>query len=239
MQAIFASESSYARLRRTGREHLSAIASSEGGSLLLQFAWIRLKTFERFLPAPVQRNIIAYARAFSPSSADLAGLLRVGSVARSRRFSRPQLFRRRLQPSAPPAPAGTVTAPVLNAAKVVSTGWRPVVAAEAADDAVQAEIAARATPLLKKLVSRQDALLALLGKDDADQDNVKRDIQTLIFDYDGFLRTFPNYAAGLRALRFAFRQSRDAARIDGDAPQSQPTRSGHSDREESARQLSG
>jgi tetratricopeptide (TPR) repeat protein len=98
--------------------------------------------------------------------------------------------------SVAPTPAGSVTAPVLNAAKssppagVQSSPPKPV------DDAVQAEIAARATPELKKLVSRQDALLALLGKDDADQDNVKRDIQALIFDYDGFLRTFPNFAPG-------------------------------------------
>jgi tetratricopeptide (TPR) repeat protein len=64
------------------------------------------------------------------------------------------------------------------------------------DDGIPAEIAARATPRLKELVARQDALLAALGKEDADQDNVKRDIQNLIFEYDAFLRTFPNFAPG-------------------------------------------
>jgi tetratricopeptide (TPR) repeat protein len=45
-------------------------------------------------------------------------------------------------------------------------------------------------------VARQDALLAALGKEGDDQDNVKRDIQTLLFDYDAFLRTFPSFAPG-------------------------------------------
>ena len=61
---------------------------------------------------------------------------------------------------------------------------------------VRAEIAARAIPKLKELVARQDALLAALGKEGDDQDNVKRDIQTLLFDYDAFLRTFPSFAPG-------------------------------------------
>ena len=69
-------------------------------------------------------------------------------------------------------------------------------ATKPADEAVQAEIAAHATPILKKLVARQDSLLAQLGRDDMDQENVKRDIQTLIFDYDSFIRTFPTYVPG-------------------------------------------
>lgn len=64
------------------------------------------------------------------------------------------------------------------------------------DDAIQAAIAARATPRLKELVARQDALLAELGKEGVDQDRVKRDIQTLIFDYDDYLHSFPNFAPG-------------------------------------------
>jgi len=98
--------------------------------------------------------------------------------------------------SAAPAPAGSATASVSNAARVSGPAGTPSSSPKPVDDAVRAEIAARASPPLKVLVSRQDALLALLGKDDADQDNVKRDIQTLIFDYDGYLRTFPNYAPG-------------------------------------------
>ena len=61
---------------------------------------------------------------------------------------------------------------------------------------MRAEIAARATPKLKELVARQDTLLAELGNDEVDQDNVKRDIQNLIFDYDAFLRVFPRFAPG-------------------------------------------
>jgi tetratricopeptide (TPR) repeat protein len=108
--------------------------------------------------------------------------------------------------SAPPTPAGTATTPDTGAAKtspsIAALSLNtPAVAAQSRaplpeDDPVQAEIASRATPLLKKLTARQDALLALLGRDDADQENVKRDIQTLIFDYDNFLRTFPTYVPG-------------------------------------------
>jgi tetratricopeptide (TPR) repeat protein len=64
------------------------------------------------------------------------------------------------------------------------------------DEAVRADVAARATPKLKELVARQEALLAELGKDDVDQDNVQRGIQSLIFDYDAFLRMFPRFAPG-------------------------------------------
>ena len=123
--------------------------------------------------------------------------------------------------TAPPPPAGPVAAPVSNPATSAPSPGRPatekpVVAPDSgvppastpaptagppsesktADDAIQAEIASRAIPQLKKLVARQDALLALLGKDDVDQDNVKRDLQNLIFDYDTFLRTFPKYVPG-------------------------------------------
>jgi tetratricopeptide (TPR) repeat protein len=46
------------------------------------------------------------------------------------------------------------------------------------------------------LVVRQDSLLAALGQEGADQDNIKRDIQTLLFDYDAFLRVYPTFAPG-------------------------------------------
>lgn len=91
---------------------------------------------------------------------------------------------------APPAPAPAAALPVVPSTALFSP------AKPADDDAVQAAIATRATPRLKELVARQDALLATLGKEGVDQENVKRDIQTLVFDYDDFLRTFPNYAPG-------------------------------------------
>jgi tetratricopeptide (TPR) repeat protein len=94
------------------------------------------------------------------------------------------------------APAGSVTAPALNAEKPAASAPATTSAPTPEDEAVQAEIAARAIPQLKKLVSRQDALLAALGKDDADKENVKRNMQVLVFDYDDFIRTFPNYAPG-------------------------------------------
>jgi tetratricopeptide (TPR) repeat protein len=92
-------------------------------------------------------------------------------------------------PPAPPAPPPAATNPVVPAAAAPSK--KPD-----EDDAVLAEIAARATPRLKELVARQKDLLAALGSEGIDQDNVKRDIQKLIFDYDDFLRTFPNFAPG-------------------------------------------
>ncbi len=58
------------------------------------------------------------------------------------------------------------------------------------------DVVAKATARLKELVARQDALLATAGKENVDLDNVKRDIQTLIFDYDAFLRTYPTFAPG-------------------------------------------
>jgi tetratricopeptide (TPR) repeat protein len=69
-------------------------------------------------------------------------------------------------------------------------------AAPAAPDATQAAAIGPATARLKELVARQDALLAALGKENADQDNIKRDIQNLIFDYDDFLRAHPTFAPG-------------------------------------------
>jgi tetratricopeptide (TPR) repeat protein len=64
------------------------------------------------------------------------------------------------------------------------------------DGDILTEVAAQATPLLKELVARENILLPQVGKDDQDQDRVQRDIQTLVFDYDAFLRRFPNFTPG-------------------------------------------
>jgi tetratricopeptide (TPR) repeat protein len=99
-------------------------------------------------------------------------------------------------PAAPalPAPPAAVTTPAPPA--IPRTDQTASAALLPAEVAAQAAIAARATPRLKELVSRQDALLAALGKEGADQDGVKRDIQNLIFEYDAFLRTHPTFAPG-------------------------------------------
>ena len=72
----------------------------------------------------------------------------------------------------------------------------PTPVAPAVPDATDAAAIGQATIRLKELVARQDALLAALGKENADEDNIKRDIQTLIFDYDDFLRAHPTFAPG-------------------------------------------
>jgi len=72
----------------------------------------------------------------------------------------------------------------------------PTPVAPAVPDATDAAAIGQATIRLKELVARQDALLAALGKENADEDNIKRDIQTLIFDYDDFLRAHPAFAPG-------------------------------------------
>jgi tetratricopeptide (TPR) repeat protein len=80
-----------------------------------------------------------------------------------------------------------------------ATPAAPPPAAPASDSdtaALPAEVIAQATARLKELVKRQDALLAAAGREDADMDNVKRDIQTLMFDYDDFLRIYPTFAPG-------------------------------------------
>jgi tetratricopeptide (TPR) repeat protein len=62
--------------------------------------------------------------------------------------------------------------------------------------ALPADVIAKAAARLKELVARQDSLLAAGAKPDADMDNVKRDLQTLLFDYDDYLRTYPTFAPG-------------------------------------------
>jgi len=59
-----------------------------------------------------------------------------------------------------------------------------------------ADVVAQATARLKDLVARQNALLTAAEKEGADMDNIKRDIQTLLFDYDSYLRTYPTFAPG-------------------------------------------
>jgi len=97
--------------------------------------------------------------------------------------------------AAPPAPAVPEPSKAGNSKPAVAdTIAAPVLTPE--EEAAKAAMFERAKPRLKELVSRQDALLAALGREDADVDNLKRDIQTLVFDYDAFLRVFPNYAPG-------------------------------------------
>jgi tetratricopeptide (TPR) repeat protein len=62
--------------------------------------------------------------------------------------------------------------------------------------ALPADVIAKASARLKELVARQDSLLGALGTEGADVDNVKRGIQSLIFDYDDFLRVYPTFAPG-------------------------------------------
>ena len=69
-------------------------------------------------------------------------------------------------------------------------------AAPAVSDTTDAAAIGQAIARLKELVTRQDALLTALGKEGADEDNIKRDIQTLIFDYDDFLRAHPAFVPG-------------------------------------------
>jgi tetratricopeptide (TPR) repeat protein len=100
-------------------------------------------------------------------------------------------------PAVSPLPAPATSAPPSAQTQPTASAATPSSSSQSDDvDMVRAEIAARAIPKLKELVARQDALLAVLGKEGDDQDNVKRDIQTLLFDYDAFLRTFPSFAPG-------------------------------------------
>lgn len=72
-----------------------------------------------------------------------------------------------------------------------------VVNLPAADTAgLPADVIAQATAKLKELVARQNALVTAAGQPGADLDNIKRDIQTLLFDYDRYLRTYPTFAPG-------------------------------------------
>jgi tetratricopeptide (TPR) repeat protein len=96
-------------------------------------------------------------------------------------------------------------APPALAAPPPSTVSRPLVPAPASPPAAAAVSPAPALPpaalekaaaRLKELVTRQDALLAAAAKEHADEDNLKRDIQNLLFEYDAFLRIYPTFAPG-------------------------------------------
>jgi tetratricopeptide (TPR) repeat protein len=102
-------------------------------------------------------------------------------------------------PPAAPAPQPTPTAATL-APPAATKPSAPAPSATAApnpahEDDIPADVAARATPLLKKLVARQDKLLDELGKDHSrdEDDRLQREIQNLIYDYDDFLRGFPKF----------------------------------------------
>jgi tetratricopeptide (TPR) repeat protein len=99
-------------------------------------------------------------------------------------------------PAAPPASSAASTSalgapPAPAAAPVVTPAPAPPPAA-----ALPAEVVQRATARLKELVARQDTLLAAAAKPEADMDNIKRDLQTLMFDYDDFLSVYRTFAPG-------------------------------------------
>jgi tetratricopeptide (TPR) repeat protein len=109
----------------------------------------------------------------------------------------PAAFAAPLAPAVSPSPAPPPPVSSEEAAKPAAPAASPAPTQEPENDhAILAEVAARATPRLKELVARQNVLLAALGRDDVDQDNVKRDLQNLAFDYDEFLQKFPNFAPG-------------------------------------------
>jgi len=100
-------------------------------------------------------------------------------------------------PPAPPVrPEPDRTAAPTHAADLVPPSAAATPAESPGAPPLPEAVVAKATARLKELVARQDALLAALGHEGADLDNVKRDIQTLIFDYDDFLRTYPTFAPG-------------------------------------------
>ena len=68
-------------------------------------------------------------------------------------------------------------------------------------------------------------LLAALGKEGADEDNIKRDIQTLIFEYDAFLRTYPTFAPGYVTYGLLLGKVGMRRESVGDPAQGQPARS--------------
>jgi tetratricopeptide (TPR) repeat protein len=100
-----------------------------------------------------------------------------------------------LAADAPPAlaapPASTVSRPL-----VPAPASPPAAAAVSPTPALPPAALEKAAARLKELVTRQDALLAAAAKENADEDNLKRDIQNLIFEYDAFLRIYPTFAPG-------------------------------------------
>jgi len=138
---------------------------------------------------PLHRSLPLWL-VFFALMAPLAAADSAGPGATASSAPQPAVAPTAVSPSAAPA------APPAAATPAIPAAGSDLPPKPAEDDAVRAEIAARATPKLKELVARQDTLLAELGNDEVDQDNVKRDIQNLIFDYDAFLRVFPRFAPG-------------------------------------------
>jgi tetratricopeptide (TPR) repeat protein len=100
--------------------------------------------------------------------------------------------------AAPPAPAPTAPPPATPAfARPGRDSTGLIVDLPAADtSSLPADVIAQATASLKELVARQNALLKAADQPGADMDNIKRDIQTLLFDYDSYLRHYPTFAPG-------------------------------------------
>ena len=96
-------------------------------------------------------------------------------------------------PSAAAAPLVATPSPSAGpAAALASAGSGTMSTAESLPAAVVEKASAR----LKEMVARQDALLAAGAKEGADMDNIKRDLQNLMFDYDDFLVVYPTFAPG-------------------------------------------
>lgn len=97
--------------------------------------------------------------------------------------------------------------PAQTAAGEPASAGRPDPADEKPADPEQAETVdpARAAALeraatdLNALVARGDALLDQLARKGADESNIKRKLQDLIFEYEDFLRANPDFALGYAA----------------------------------------
>ncbi len=72
--------------------------------------------------------------------------------------------------------------------------------------ALPADVIAKATARLRELVARQDGLLADAGKKGADMDNIRQKIQSLMYDYDDYLRTYSTFAPGYVAYGILLRK---------------------------------
>jgi tetratricopeptide (TPR) repeat protein len=98
---------------------------------------------------------------------------------------------------AAPPPSAAPSVPAEPGKPAIPPAAAPSPPSDSSDTApLPAAVIEKATARLKELVARQDTLLAALGKENADQDNLKRAIQSLIFDYDHFLQVYPNFAPG-------------------------------------------
>jgi tetratricopeptide (TPR) repeat protein len=131
----------------------------------------------------------------------LLGCFALGSAAVLRADVPPALAPPAAAPATRPEVARPVGPPVAPPPAAIPPSAIPPSAAtapaESTDTApLPADAIARATARLKELVARQDSLLAALNREGSDLDNVKRDIQTLLFDYDDFLQKYPTFSPG-------------------------------------------